>query len=258
MAKPRAQTLQQRLGFEDGDLKKPDHDQIMMWLDERIEAVVREIIDYHESGWPAGVVQHLRSVADNDVARKKLELESEAKRARLELENSGQNLPFEPFTMPYYSQNRLDKAIAGIAQLEPWGGLGDVVPKHWELQVRWEVPVMSGQYVIGFVDLIATAFKYKLEVSKLEKEYDQRTGVDRFVFPSFQAWRSNGIALYFEAKTAISSLGELMRQLNMYREYVPLHNGSKFVVVSPDDRYVSQLRSQNVAFVRYPDGAFLA
>lgn len=33
MATPKASTLQQKLGFRDGDLKTPKHDEMMLWLD---------------------------------------------------------------------------------------------------------------------------------------------------------------------------------------------------------------------------------
>lgn len=44
MAKPRASTIQQRFGFLDGDLKKPEHDEMMFWLDENLEHVVAQIM----------------------------------------------------------------------------------------------------------------------------------------------------------------------------------------------------------------------
>jgi hypothetical protein len=41
MAQPKASTLQQRFGFQDDDLKNPNHDEIMMWLDMRAETIVK-------------------------------------------------------------------------------------------------------------------------------------------------------------------------------------------------------------------------
>jgi len=43
MAKPKAQTLQQKLGFFDDDLRKPKHDELMIWLDSNIENIVNDI-----------------------------------------------------------------------------------------------------------------------------------------------------------------------------------------------------------------------
>jgi len=54
----------------------------------------------------------------------------------------------------------------------------------------------------------------------------------------------------FEVKTVIPSLGELIRQIKMYRAY----DKSKFFVVSPDDRFVKVLNEQGIGFLKYPEG----
>ena len=38
---PKAKTLQERFGFSDPDLKRPEHDEIMVWLDRNILDVAR-------------------------------------------------------------------------------------------------------------------------------------------------------------------------------------------------------------------------
>ncbi len=40
MAQPRAKTLQERFGFIDADLKKPEHDEMIRWLETNIEDVL--------------------------------------------------------------------------------------------------------------------------------------------------------------------------------------------------------------------------
>lgn len=47
MAKPKAKTIQQRFGFLDDDLIKPDHDEIMIWLDKlvREQHVLEALVD---------------------------------------------------------------------------------------------------------------------------------------------------------------------------------------------------------------------
>lgn len=49
MAKPKAQTLQQRFGFRDPELSTPKHDEMMLWLDSNIESVVNTLV--YEDGW---------------------------------------------------------------------------------------------------------------------------------------------------------------------------------------------------------------
>ncbi len=49
-----------------------------------------------------------------------------------------------------------------------------------------------------------------------------------------------------EAKTVLPTLGELMRQINLYRQAC-----SNVVLVAPDDRYADLLAEQEVLFVKY-------
>ena len=50
MARPRAQTLQQKLGFYDEDLKKPDHDMIMQWVSDNAEGVLNSVFGLSSFG----------------------------------------------------------------------------------------------------------------------------------------------------------------------------------------------------------------
>jgi hypothetical protein len=50
-------------------------------------------------------------------------------------------------------------------------------------------------------------------------------------------------------KTEIASLGEVIRQINMYREYDP---DAQYYLVSPDDNHVDILKKERIGFVKYP------
>ncbi len=82
--------------------------------------------------------------------------------------------------------------------------------------VKWEIPVRpSGStYVIGFIDMVI------------------------------------GPYLAVEIKTKIPNVGELLRQLNSYRQFSPW-SSYYFVVISPDDRFADILRSQRIFFYKY-------
>lgn len=56
-----------------------------------------------------------------------------------------------------------------------------------------------------------------------------------------------------EIKTTIPSLGELVRQLRTYQEYTMDAREVPVVVVSPDARWATQLRSQGFFFIQPPD-----
>ena len=97
------------------------------------------------------------------------------------------------------------------------------ITTKWEPVVR--MTEEGGQY-IGFADLAA---------------YEGR----------------DGLPVLFEAKTAIETLGELFRQLSMYRGgYVYGHPVSKlpFVVVCPDDTLAEVIREQGYRFFKYDPG----
>jgi hypothetical protein len=111
------------------------------------------------------------------------------------------------------------------------------LPKKPELEVEkciWEHPIMSGKgsYIVGFadmkVDFLIPTLQYKIDDNKLSI-YKERSSI------------------YFEVKSTISSLGELIRQVRMYQSYT---NG-KWFVVSPDTKYSSALESQEIFHIEY-------
>jgi hypothetical protein len=63
----------------------------------------------------------------------------------------------------------------------------------------------------------------------------------------FQVWFGGKDRILVEVKSKLPTLGELMRQINLYRE---AHRG-KVVVVSPDDSYAEVLATQGVQFLKY-------
>lgn len=85
--------------------------------------------------------------------------------------------------------------------------------------------------IIGFVDLYVS---YLRENDRVENK-----------FP----------CVYFEIKTEIPSLGELIRQLNFYKVYIG--ENSPIVVVSPDDRYEKYIIEQGFSFYKYQDPELL-
>lgn len=146
--KPRKNTtIQERFGFADEDLRKPMHDDIIMWV----------------------------------------------------VEN--------------------ERKLSFKAQIpKDWDPRGDVI----RTKAEWEVPIYNGSFCVGFIDL------------KIEQEITQ---------DSYQSYRD----IFFEAKTKIESLGELFRQLNMYKRYVH----GPIVVVCPDDKHRKTVESQGFGFVKY-------
>jgi hypothetical protein len=124
-------------------------------------------------------------------------------------------------------------------------GIAATIPKRSIAKV-WECPILdrarNGAYTIGFADMFV---RWK----------DQHVGC------TFKSWSpheyvkseivfglDNGV--YFEVKPSVPSLGELIRQLRMYRTYTD--RDYLWVVVSPDTRFSEKIQEQGFGFVAVP------
>ena len=93
----------------------------------------------------------------------------------------------------------------------------------------WEAPVMTDRkFIVGFLDLLVWYVCPYVTYGE----------------PYLAVGRQHTCA-GFEVKTTIPSLGELFRQLSIYRAHFP----GKIVVVSPDTRHAKTIIEQGYGFV---------
>jgi len=96
---------------------------------------------------------------------------------------------------------------------------------------KWELPIIKQQYktetIVGFVDIC------------IECLYPELYFTDKFWY------RNEIVKIYFEAKTEIRSLGELLRQINTYKTYAT----GKYIVVCPDEKFKTIIKSQGIKFI---------
>lgn len=180
MAAPRATTIQQRFGFHDNDLKTPKHDEIMLWLDEHIDTIVKNTVGFE------------------------IEIPSYC------------NPP------AYIVKEAEDKYIFKVGK------------------PIWEYPIMDKKYCIGFIDLVVA---YETTCVWRENTRTYLHTEDNFVYHVGTTEHN----LYFEIKSSIPSLGELVRQIRLYQQYAQ----GTFIVVCPDARFEKPLASQGIKFVEY-------
>jgi hypothetical protein len=64
--KERAKTLQEKFGFVDEELKTPQHDAMMVWIDQQAESLIQEYFSI-SSGWPDDTIARVRAEADRVV-----------------------------------------------------------------------------------------------------------------------------------------------------------------------------------------------
>jgi len=118
------------------------------------------------------------------------------------------------------------------------------------IEPRWEVPVMSGSYPIGVVDIVIPFFSL------------ETYGADGTVIPiEYRRNRNVLNALAVEVKPTIDSVGALLRQTNLYRTG-SLAGFGKFTdyriarfhwaVASPDTKWRDRITSQRMHFIKTP------
>jgi hypothetical protein len=238
MATPNAKsTLQSRFGFQDSDLTTPQHDSILLWLLDHAEDVIRYLPD--------------RTVDLTAIHR--AWLEEQLRELRY-----------------YRKQNTHDddadkKITACRKQIED-------LPAAWIypvpltiVQKRSEQPVLNGTFPIGFVDLfietkgeepvISTSSS---DVDKWEAALDSDPDLPGYCLFKVQEH------YYFEIKSRIPSLGEMIRQLRMYEQYIPnparqyssSRTNSRLGVVSPDRRFAREIRNEGFFFVPLSPSVF--
>ena len=261
MARPRGQTLQQRFGFLDNDLKTSSHDEVMTWLTEHIEQVIIEL--FWDSDWPVEerqlLEQEARAIVDQTAAAMVLS-EWEAREAlarkigltaayaadavqRAAIERSIPDLMRASQQQAAEHRRRLTKLA--LPQ-RPLFAVDKVV---------WELPIQTdGKFIVGFVDLYVEVRQPRLALAGYTYA-EGSTGTEgyrRAPDPSTlravvsDHWKL--LQVYFEVKATLPSAGELIRQIRMYQEYVQ----GQWVVVSPDDRHRSILEGQGILFYKAP------
>ena len=102
--------------------------------------------------------------------------------------------------------------------------------KVWEKPIiKWTGPDYSrSSTIVGFADIEATVFL--------------QTGVT---------------SLIFEVKSAIPSLGDILRELQFYKEHTK-QGGCKLIVFCHDDTHAPIIRQQGFKFYKCPDHSHLA
>jgi len=244
LMKPKAKTLQERLGFLDDELTKPEHDEMMIWLDANIDTIV---VDLFPTEWTAAErAAHERQIEDARlVFAKRLisgadlapDVAQHARLLKAEIEHWRKHGDVHK---EREHMNRLDGFLRGVAADTPVPAVAPDRPPFRVVKKEWEVPVLNGTFPIGFIDFSVTGVKSGMRLDGIEEH-----GAFNPV------WKPNPIDvnLLFEVKPKIDSLGALMRQINKYRIY---KRNSQILVLSPDERFRHHIESQDIRFVKYP------
>lgn len=197
----------QQLGFWDAEVSSPDHDAVCLWAYENADSIVRKTCP---------------DIFDR---------------------------PWEDRDISYVSSGPIPGAAELIRQYITSTSRPN--PRIFSKTLECVLRTYTGyqerlERIVGYADILI-----KTEIPKICPKYinsSQNPSDD--VFDGFcVTWSSGREAprILVEAKSVIPTLGELMRQIQLYRTAFD----GKVVVVSPDDRYEELLQEQDVTFVKY-------
>lgn len=283
MAKPRAKTLQERMGFMEDDLTTPGHDAIMLWLDANMDTCIqdwlgidawtpteRHLIDELTTHWHSYIrwtrtlIDRARETllepdADQEpedrvqaairyMNSRSIQSEIEEIRARARVAEKAEAEVLISRTAQVLVKDELPLSLA------PFPGI-KVTKKVWEQPLTTQ-----REYTIGFIDLVVSWKRPMLSYIRPEgliQTHRSEAG-HRWEWNQYAAWEEwqptwdisfvkQEVA--FEVKTTIPSLGELLRQLKLYEQ----HFTGRIFVVAPDARFAEKIREQGFGFIQSPN-----
>jgi len=189
--KPKAKTLIQRFGFNDSDLTSPEHDKIVLKLLD-----VEKMFSILQKACLKDMEVNTYIICENrryDSYNKKTECKIK-----------------EDIYCPFFGNGWTEKiGLCPHADVfnEEWNLLhnltsSDIIIKN--MNIETEVAITTNtKYIVGFIDF-KVSLSNEVSLNLLQKKIS-----DVRYFPDF----------YIEIKPIITSFGETMRQINMYREF---------------------------------------
>jgi len=236
-------TFQLKLAFADEDLKKPKHDQIMFWLAEWVQV-------------PANMLCILPPLPLYRVSILEHTLEPEAA-AALKLKP-----PYPTFEAEHQRQSK--------ERVDPWDGEPEPILSFNSLD--WEHPLKENNRTVAFADMhcryTVGHTLYRWTIRSHSAERDASSTFPKWTYsPTSNALKFSQhetvADVYFEVKTEITSVGDLMRQLNFYRQTEQLKSHGPYygagrhidpilVVVAPPHKEAEAVcRAHGYGFVEY-------
>ena len=230
--------------FSDADLRKPRHEEIMHWLD----AWARD---------PDNVRPFMTHVSMSRCDVEEAEIDP----------TSLQALPENQRSWPQ-EQLRRDRPRKETDCREAW-------PDEPEREIAfealaWEEPMHDDGRVVGFCDLRARYLvgdvlyritKHSYHLEQAPDSYGPRWRLEALGERRVWYQRNNYLHLFFEVKTEIPSVGELMRQIQLYRScgtyrrtegYRDTHGRTLFLVVAPPSNEAATVcRGNGIPFVEW-------
>jgi hypothetical protein len=251
------QTMLSKLGFDDADSKSPEHDRIVSWLYKAIDEILPTL--YHPAS--AERIGELRQSALDAANRERNRISTEIQGLEKKIDEYKEP---EPGRFQSTAFHRIDprkeygeaiKRLQGkLTDIEDWGDLGEVpeipqprvITKSREKTIK--VETNYSKTVIGFMDFQAIVEVPYLTIETTKWLQDNYSGKDVPDKPRWYVSSHRDQRLNFEVKSRINNIGQVFRQINLYREY----EAGFYFVVAPDDTFVEELKQEKITFIKAP------
>lgn len=208
-----------RLGYSDEDLSTPGHDALCIWACENAGSLVDQIACEFVNTRRNKEIDWFRKEEASRVAKAEENEKSNEKRREL------------------YGKAGDAKAIESETKAPQ---LTDD-----DKEIEFDKPLLEVSVSGGWIDvLIRCVAKMSVYVSDI----DYRTAM--YIAPKRVEWGAGHFDIAIEVKTSIRSLGELLRQLRVYEKAAISGRPLLICVLSPDDRFATQIREQGFLFIR--------
>jgi len=217
-----AKTLIERFGFVDKDLRQPIHDEMMSWLLE-----------------PKNCVKMLSDLGIITGVCKKIFNDPHDSRHYTCSSWDWKTKSCNGRCSSYYNSDDMKKASINAKEtFEKIVIIDETWDKSDVFKVELEKPILGyNRYNIGFIDAVITINNIKTVCGKHCNFYTRAYNFS--TFPDF----ADLMEINVEVKSQITSVSELIRQINFYRSHV--RNGL-WVVMSPTAKFVKVLKSQDI------------
>lgn len=249
MAREKISVRQQIFGFPDEDLKTSLHDEIVLWLKKNELEISKKILGWKES------------LDVEELNRIEARLKKDAKEFQKVLQTDLKSNLAELKTEPCWGKNRIETEVTKqreyLASIESWNGLELPPLSKIQVESKIEVPITRERYkstdIVGYADIVYTIVTAKPKLSQFPKdqsgEFEYK---NNFHLDSRLKWNimwDEKRTIAFDAKSAIPSFGEIIRQLNTYKTFCSW----PFYIVSPDAKFASSISNEGFGFIQYPD-----
>ena len=197
----------QQIGFWDEEVVKPDHDAICLWAYANVDLILKAV--YPERF---------------DIAWRKDEID------------------FHGISQDEKTVNLCREFLEANPRPNP-----RVIKKTIEAVLKSHTGYRESlERIVGYADLrIEVHFPSVSAKFKPSIHYGSERILDGFEM--ILGKHKDPSSVLIEVKSVLPTLGELLRQINLYRTAF----SGKFVVVAPDDKYAEILAEQGVTFIQY-------